>query len=108
MATLEENLRKIRGEAIYGRDVRAAIAEGITQMDDAIVSEMNSYKSTVTSIANTAVSNMNTKVNQYAQRVDAYDGRMNAMQHDIDTRDLFMKLTDIGSGDYKLTITNAV
>lgn len=31
MATFEQNIRKIRGEAIYGTDVRSAIAEAIQQ-----------------------------------------------------------------------------
>ena len=31
MATFEENIRKIRGEAIYGPEMRTAIADAITQ-----------------------------------------------------------------------------
>lgn len=31
MATFEQNIRKIRGEAIYGPDMRTAIADAIQQ-----------------------------------------------------------------------------
>lgn len=34
MATFQENIRKIRGEAIYGQDMRTAIADAITQAID--------------------------------------------------------------------------
>ena len=34
MATFQENLAKIRGQAIYGPDMRTAIAEAIEQVDD--------------------------------------------------------------------------
>ena len=151
MATLEENIRKIRGEAIYGKDVREAIAEGLMQMDDAIIADMNSYKISVEETKNTAIqtinskastseqaieskknsaistmnskastseqaieskknsaiSTMNSTVAGYTARVDAYDSRLDTMQHDIDDRDLFMRLSDLGNGDYKLLITNA-
>ena len=107
MATLDENLRKIRGEAIYGKDVRQAIAEGITQMDDAIVSEMNTYQTSVTGVKNDAVNAINGAVATYQRRVDAYDDRMTAMQNDLDARDLYMNLTDLGGGDFKLTVVNA-
>lgn len=34
MATFEQNIRNIRGEAIYGPDMRASIAEAIQQTMD--------------------------------------------------------------------------
>ena len=36
MATFEQNLIKIRGQAIYGGEMREAIAEAIEQSDDII------------------------------------------------------------------------
>lgn len=33
MATFQENIENIRGAAIYGKDVRAAIADGLEQAD---------------------------------------------------------------------------
>ena len=36
MATFEQNLAKIRGQAIYGGEMREAIAEAIEQSDDII------------------------------------------------------------------------
>ena len=32
VATFEQNIRKIRGEAIYGREVRTAIADAVEQV----------------------------------------------------------------------------
>lgn len=40
MATFEQNLAKIRGQAVYGPDMREAIAEAIEQTDDAITSKI--------------------------------------------------------------------
>lgn len=38
MASFLENIRKIRGEAIYGMDMRAAIAEALEQSVDLDIS----------------------------------------------------------------------
>ena len=51
MATYQENIRKIRGEAIYGADMREAIAEAITQAADLDVGEIDVYV-TVEAISN--------------------------------------------------------
>ena len=38
MATFEQNIRNIQGDAVYGPDVRASIAEAITQAIDLDIS----------------------------------------------------------------------
>lgn len=40
MATFIENIAKIRGQAIYGPDMREAIAEAIEQSDDEVDSRI--------------------------------------------------------------------
>ena len=49
MATgnLETNLRKIRGEAIYGPEMREAIASAIEQTDDETATLLNTVKNLV-------------------------------------------------------------
>ena len=51
MATgdLATNLRKIRGEAIYGLEMREAIASAIEQADDETANLLNSVKTMVES-----------------------------------------------------------
>ena len=44
MATYEQNLRKIRGEAVYGTEVRIAIADAIEQADDSVQPAITAYK----------------------------------------------------------------
>lgn len=44
MATFEQNLRKIRGEAVYGTEVRTAIADAIEQADDSVQPAITAYK----------------------------------------------------------------
>ena len=47
MATFEQNLRKIRGESIYGAEVREAIAQALEQSDDDTITLLNQTKTLV-------------------------------------------------------------
>ena len=44
MATFAENLAKIRGQAIYGPDMREAIAQAIEQSDDEVDRKINAMQ----------------------------------------------------------------
>ena len=48
MATFAQNLAKIRGQAIYGSEVRTAIADAIEQMDDTVTSKIQEMDQIVT------------------------------------------------------------
>lgn len=62
MATIEENIQKIRHDAIYGQEMRTAIADGIQQLDSSVVQKAvyatftkirnNDYKLTLTNATN--------------------------------------------------------
>ena len=69
MATFDENLRKIRGEAIYGPDLREAIAEGITQAGGDILVKIDQYKTEVTNTTNQYKNDVTSAVNQYKTNV---------------------------------------
>ena len=43
MASFNENIRKIRGEAIYGRDMREAIAQGLEQLPTELDASIRSF-----------------------------------------------------------------
>ena len=47
MSTFAQNLAKIRGEAIYGMDMREAIAEALEQADDIIVEKLQNMQTLV-------------------------------------------------------------
>ena len=47
MATFEQNLAKIRGQAVYGPEMREAIAEAIEQTDDVITSKIEEMETIV-------------------------------------------------------------
>lgn len=48
MATFEQNLAKIRGQAVYGPEMREAIAEAIEQADDAVTTKVQEMTQIVT------------------------------------------------------------
>ena len=50
MATFQQNLAKIRGEAIYGSDMRTAIAEAIEQADDQVQESISEYEASVEAV----------------------------------------------------------
>lgn len=88
MATFEENLRKIRGEAIYGPEMRAAIAEAITQADDVIQSVVTEYKNQVDAALVAYQNQVNAAVATYKNQVDA------ALQNTIDRLDALRVIID--------------
>ena len=47
MATFAQTIGYIRGNAIYGSDVRTAIADAIEQADTAIITELEDVRSVV-------------------------------------------------------------
>lgn len=77
MATFEQNLAKIRGQAIYGPDMRTAIAEAIEQADDKV-----------------------------QQDIQAVDGRLENMRVIIDDHILYVNAERIGTtDDFLISIT---
>lgn len=77
MATFEQNLAKIRGQAIYGPDMREAIAEAIEQADDQVQADIR-----------------------------AVDGRIESMRVIIDEHVLYVNTEQIGTtDDYLISIT---
>ena len=90
MATWEENIQKIRSTAIYGTDIREAIAQGLEQTEGSLDGKIAQYKSEVFGVVN------------------GYTTRLDTIQHDIEVSDLFISVTPIQGNDYLATITGSV
>ena len=81
MATFEQNLAKIRGQAVYGPEMREAIAEAIEQADDAASQTID-------------------------EKINTLNGRIDAMQVIVDDELFYMTVSRIGSSDdYQLAIS---
>lgn len=77
MATFQENIDRIRSTAVFGTDVRKAIADGLTQADS-----------------------------QSASRITTLDNRVTAVQNQVESEEVYADLTEIGNGSWLLTITS--
>ena len=78
MATYEQNLQKIRGEAIYGTHVREAIAGALEQVDDTVQPKIDNYKGYVDS----ATSQYENRVGQSVQQVSSREDQINLIIND--------------------------
>ena len=78
MATFEQNLAKIRGQAVYGPEMREAIAEALEQADDSV-----------------------------QQDIAAVGQQIEDIQEIVDSRELYVEVSDMGSGDYLMEIVHA-
>lgn len=99
MATFQQNLAKIRGEAIYGPEMRTAIADAIEQADDQIQPQISTYEAYV-----------DNGLTLYKDSVDAsveqVSSRLNTVQAIIDDHLFYIQVEQIGAtNDYVVSIT---
>lgn len=128
MADFNTNIRRIRSEAIYGKDVREAIAEGLTQADANVISAINSkvasivddFNSIVTPLETRATNledfaeNMSdtfdTKINNRAAQVEGritqLEDRVTVVKNQIDNEEIYVNLMAMGDDSYLMVISS--
>ena len=76
MATFEENIELIRSTALFGKDVRKAIADGLTQADS-----------------------------QSASRIATLDNRVTTVKNQVESEEVFVNLTALGDDAWRMDIS---
>lgn len=104
MATLEENIEKIRSTAVLGTDVREAIGEALTQVDSPVQNSISSAITQLSAEILDAKAAAATLLNQYNAAIDQ---RISALEVTIEDRTLYVTANDLGDGDYRLDVINA-
>ena len=89
MATFQQNLAKIRGEAVYAPEMRDAIAEALEQSID---------------IADDLIAASEGAINE---RITALRNLLVTVKDLVDNRELYIDAPAISEEDHELRITNA-
>lgn len=93
MSSLAENIEKIRSTAVIGTEIRAAIAEALTQVDDVVQPGVEAAKEEL--------------IREIDSQTTGVQREIDALQATIEDRTLYVNLSSLGSGDYSMDIVNA-